>query len=103
MSAHKKKKKQEKHEKKLKKLMRKYYEENRDGYWEGVIANAKDEGKAEGIAIGEAKAKGEAKDEVRKILLAAARTLLAEGMDRLKVQRYTQLSDAEMASICEVN
>ena len=107
MSAHKKKKKQEKHEKKLKKLMRKYYEENRDGYWEGVIANAKDEGIAEGIAIGEAKAKAEAKAEgkaeERKNLLAAARKLLAEGMDRLKVQHYTQLTDAEMASICEVN
>ena len=107
MSAHKKKKKQEKHEKKLKKLMRKYYEENRDGYWEGVIANFKDEAKAEGIAegiaIGEAKAKAEAKAEVRKILLAAARTLLAEGMDRLKVQQITQLTDAEMASLCEVN
>ena len=88
MSAHKKKKKQEK---KMKKLMRKYYEENRDGYWEGVIANAKDEGRAEGKA------------EVRKILLAAARTLLAEGMDRLKVQQITQLTDAEMASLCEVN
>lgn len=51
MSAHKKKKKQEKREKKMKKLMRKYYEENRDGYWEGVIANFKDEAKAEGIAF----------------------------------------------------
>ena len=104
MSAHKKKKKQEKHEKKLKKLMRKYYEENRDGYWEGVIANAKDEGIAEGIAIGEAKAKAEAKAEgkaeERKNLLAAARKLLAEGMDRLKVQQVTQLTDAEIASIC---
>ena len=67
-----------------KELMRKYYEENRDGYWEGVIANAKAEGKA----------------EERKNLLAAARTLLSEGMDRLKVQQVTQLTDAEMASIC---
>ena len=81
-------------------LMRKYYEDNRDGYWEGVIANAKDEGIAEGIAIGEAKAKAEAKAEERKHLLAAARNLLAEGMDRLKVQRAMQLTDAEMASIC---
>ena len=87
MSDHDKKKKKKKQEKKMKKLMRKYYEENRDGYWEGVIANAKDEAKA----------------EERKNLLAAARTLLAEGMDRLKVQRYTQLTDAKMASICEVN
>ena len=71
-----------------KELMRKYYEENRDGYWEGVIANAKAEGKAEGKA------------EERQTLLAAARTLLAEGMDRLKVQRVMQLTDAEMASIC---
>ena len=62
-----------------KELMRKYYEENRDGYWEGVIANAK--------------------AEERKNLLAAARNLLAEGMDRLKVQQVTQLTDAEMASI----
>ena len=67
-----------------KELMRKYYEENRDGYWEGVIANAKAEGKA----------------EERKNLLAAARTLLSDGMDRLKVQQVTQLTDAEMASIC---
>ena len=99
MSAHKKKKKQKKQEKrgkKMKKLMRKYYEESRDGYWEGVIANAKDEGIAEGIAIGEA----EGKAEERKNLLAAARKLLAEGMDRLKVQQVTQLTDAEMASIC---
>ena len=81
-------------------LMRKYYEDNRDGYWEGVIANAKDEGIAEGIAIGEAKAKAEAKAKERKHLLAAARNLLAEGMDRLKVQRAMQLTDAEMASIC---
>ena len=79
-----------------KELMRKYYEDNRDGYWEGVIANAKDEGIAEGIAIGEA----EGKAEERKNLLAAARKLLAEGMDRLKVQQVTQLTDAEMASIC---
>ena len=95
-----------------KELMRKYYEENRDGYWEGVIANAKAEGIAigeakakaegiaEGIAIGEAKAKAEAKAEERKNLLAAARNLLAEGMDRIKVQQVTQLTDAEMASIC---
>ncbi|HIX57339.1 MAG TPA: Rpn family recombination-promoting nuclease/putative transposase [Candidatus Anaerobiospirillum pullistercoris] len=63
-----------------KELIRKYYEENSDGYWEGVIANAK--------------------AEERQTLLAAARTLLAEGMDRLKVQRVMQLTDAEMASIC---
>ena len=75
-----------------KELMRKYYEDNRDGYWEGVIANAKDEAKAEG--------KAEGKAEERKNLLAAARKLLAEGMDRLKVQQVTQLTDAEMASIC---
>ena len=67
-----------------KELIRKYYEENSDGYWEGVIANAK----------------AEAKAEERKNLLAAARTLLLEGMDRLKVQQVTQLTDAEMASIC---
>ena len=66
-----------------KELMRKYYEENRDGYREGVIANAK--------------------AEERKNLLAAARNLLAEGMDSLKVQRVMQLTDAEMASICKLN
>ena len=46
-------------------------------------------------------AKGQA--EERKNLLAAGRALLDDGMDRLKVQRLTKLSDEEMASICEAN
>ena len=60
-------------------------------YWKGVLATAK----AEGIAEGEAR--GIAKE--RKNLLEAARTMLNEGMDRLKVQHFTKLTDEEMASL----
>ena len=60
-------------------------------------------GFARGFAEGfvEGFAKGQV--EERKNLLAAGRALLDDGMDRLKVQRYTRLTDEEMASICEAN
>ena len=67
--------------------MREFYRQNEEAYWNGVLATAK----AEGIAEGEAKE--------RKNLLEAARTMLSEGMDRLKVQHFTKLTDEEMASL----
>ena len=75
--------------------MREFYRQNEEAYWNGVLATAKAEGRAEGIAEGEAI--GIAKE--RKNLLEAARTMLNEGMDRLKVQHFTKLTDEEMASL----
>ena len=75
--------------------MREFYRQNEEAYWNGVLATAKAESKAEGIAEGEAR--GIAKE--RKNLLEAARTMLNEGMDRLKVQHFTKLTDEEMASL----
>ena len=75
--------------------MREFYRQNEEAYWKGVLATAKAESKAEGIAEGEAR--GIAKE--RKNLLEAARTMLSEGMDRLKVQHFTKLTDEEMASL----
>ena len=75
--------------------MREFYRQNEEAYWNGVLATAKAESKAEGIAEGEAI--GIAKE--RKNLLEAARTMLNEGMDRLKVQHFTKLTDEEMASL----
>ena len=75
--------------------MREFYRQNEEAYWRGVLATAKAESKAEGIAEGEAR--GIAKE--RKNLLEAARTMLNEGMDRLKVQHFTKLTDEEMASL----
>ena len=67
--------------------MREFYRQNEEAYWRGVLATAKAEGRAEGIA------------EERKNLLEAARAMLNEGMDRLKVQHFTKLTDEEMASL----
>ena len=79
--------------------MREFYRQNEEAYWKGVLATAKAESKAEGIAegIAEGEAIGIAKE--RKNLLEAARTMLNEGMDRLKVQHFTKLTDEEMASL----
>ena len=79
--------------------MREFYRQNEEAYWNGVLATAKAEGRAEGIAEGEAigEAKGIAKE--RKNLLEAARAMLDDGMDRLKVQHFTKLTDEEMASL----
>ena len=74
--------------------MREFYRQNEEAYWNGVLATAKAEGIAEGRAEGEAI--GIAKE--RKNLLEAARTML-KGMDRLKVQHFTKLTDEEMASL----
>ena len=63
--------------------MREFYRQNEEAYWRGVLATAKAEGRA----------------EERKNLLEAARTMLNEGMDRLKVQHFTKLTDEEMASL----
>ena len=49
--------------------------------------------------ISKAEGKAEGKAEERKNLLEAARTMLNEGMDRLKVQHFTKLTDEEMASL----
>ena len=65
--------------------MREFYRQNEEAYWRGVLATAK----AEGIAEGKAE----------KNLLEAARTMLSEGMDRLKVQHFTKLTDEEMARL----
>ena len=67
--------------------MREFYRQNEEAYWRGVLATAKAEGIAEG--------KAEGKAEERKNLLEAARTMLSEGMDRLKVQHFTKLTDEE--------
>ena len=75
--------------------MREFYRQNEEAYWRGVLATAKAEGRAEGIAEGRA----EGRAEERKNLLEAARTMLNEGMDRLKVQHFTKLTDEEMASL----
>ena len=85
---------------------REYYRQNENAYWKGVLATAKAESKAEGRAEGKAEgiAEGEARGEARGIakerknLLEAARTMLSEGMDRLKVQHFTKLTDEE--SLC---
>ena len=79
--------------------MREFYRQNEEAYWRGVLATAKAEGIAEGEAIGEAR--GIAKE--RKNLLEAARAMLNEGMDRLKVQHFTKLTDEEMASLLKSN
>ena len=71
--------------------MREFYRQNEEAYWRGVLATAKAEGIAEG--------KAEGKAEERKNLLEAARTMLSEGMDRLKVQHFTKLTDEEMKRI----
>ena len=83
--------------------MREFYRQNEEAYWKGVLATAKAESKAEGIAegIAEGEAIGIAKE--RKNLLEAARTMLNEGMDRLKVQHFTKLTDEEMASLLKSN
>ena len=83
--------------------MREFYRQNEEAYWNGVLATAKAESKAEGIAEGRAEgiAEGEAIGiaKERKNLLETARTMLNEGMDRLKVQHFTKLTDEEMASL----
>ena len=83
--------------------MREYYRQNENAYWKGVLATAKAEskaeGKAEGIAEGEARGEARGIAKERKNLLEAARTMLSEGMDRLKVQHFTKLTDEEMASL----
>ena len=75
--------------------MREFYRQNEEAYWRGVLATAKAEGRAEGIAEGIAKE--------RKNLLEAARAMLNEGIDRLKVQHFTKLTDEEMASLLKSN
>ena len=65
-----------------------------EGFING-FARGFEEGFVEGFAKGQA--------EERKNLLAAGRALLDDGMDRCKVQRYTRLTDEEMASICAAN
>ena len=79
--------------------MREFYRQNEEAYWNGVLATAKAEGRAEGIAEGRAEGIAEGRAEERKNLLEAARTMLNEGMDRLKVQHFTKLTDEEMASL----
>ena len=79
---------------------RQFYLENIEAYWEGVRENFKTEGFNCGFAQGEAKGSDAGRAKERKNLLAAARTMLNDGMDRLKVQRFTGLSDEEMASLC---
>ena len=80
--------------------MRELYQQKEAGYWHGVRENFKDEGFNCGFAQGAKKGSDAGKAKERKNLLAAARTMLNDGMDRLKVQRFTGLSDEEMASLC---
>ena len=63
----------------------------------------KAESKAEGIAEGRAEGEAIGIAKERKNLLEAARTMLNEGMDRLKVQHFTKLTDEEMASLLKSN
>ena len=79
--------------------MREFYRQNEEAYWNGVLATAKAESKAEGIAEGRAEGEAIGIAKERKNLLEAARTMLNEGMDRLKVQHFTKLTDEEMASL----
>ena len=79
---------------------RELYLQNEAAYWRGVRATFKREGFDTGFAQGEAKGSDAGRAKERKNLLAAARTMLNDGMDRLKVQRFTGLSDEEMASLC---
>ena len=79
--------------------MREFYRQNEEAYWKGVLATAKAESKAEGIAEGRAEGEAIGIAKERKNLLEAARTMLNEGMDRLKVQHFTKLTDEEMASL----
>ena len=87
--------------------IREFYRQNEEAYWNGVLATAKAESKAKGIAEGRAEGKAEGKAigiaKERKNLLEAARTMLNEGMDRLKVQHFTKLTDEEMASLLKSN
>ena len=83
--------------------MREFYRQNEEAYWNGVLATAKAESKAEGIAEGRAEGKAIGIAKERKNLLEAARTMLNEGMDRLKVQHFTKLTDEEMASLLKSN
>ena len=79
--------------------MREFYRQNEEAYWNGVLATAKAESKAEGIAEGRAEGEAIGIAKERKNLLEAARTMLSEGMDRLKVQHFTKLTDEEMARL----
>ena len=79
--------------------MREFYRQNEEAYWRGVLATAKAESKAEGRAEGIAEGEARGIAEERKNLLEAARAMLNEGMDRLKVQHFTKLTDEEMASL----
>ena len=88
-------------------------QENEDAVSEfaRVLSDFKDKSFSEGFINGFARgfeegfvkgfAKGQAEEGQN--LLAAGRALLDDGMDRLKVQRYTNLTDEEMASICAAN
>ena len=82
---------------------RQFYLENIEAYWCGVRENFKTEGFNCGFVQGEAKGSDAGRAKERKNLLAVARTMLNDGMDRLKVQRFTGLTDEEMASICGAN
>ena len=85
--------------------------ENEMSEFARMLSDFKDKSFSEGFINGFARGfaegfvEGFAKGQVeeRKNLLAAGRALLDDGMDRLKVQRYTRLTDEEMASICEAN
>ena len=83
--------------------MRELYQQKEAGYWHGVRENFKDEGVNCGFAQGAKKGSDAGKAKERKNLLAAARTMLNDGMDRLKVQRFTGLTDEEMESLCGAN
>ncbi len=82
---------------------REIYLQNEAAYWNGVRANFKREGFETGFAQGAAKGSEAGRAKERKNLLSAARAMLNDGIDRLKVQRFTGLTDEEMASICGTN
>ena len=58
------------------------------------------EGKAEGIAEGEARGKAEGKAEGKtETKLEVARKMIADGLERDVVAKYTGLSEEELATI----
>ena len=63
---------------------------------EAAFTEGKAEGKAEGIAEGEARGKAEGRAETK---LEMARKMIADGLERDVVAKYTGLSEEEFATI----
>ena len=67
---------------------------------EAAFSEGKAEGKAEGIAEGEARGKAEGKAEGKtETKLEVARKMIADGLERDVVAKYTGLSEEELATV----